>query len=98
MIDRIKFAKRLFDVGLYQARGLFAAIVTLCGMLGVLASLTVDRLPTQLKPYITSLNDIGLWSLGIAAVGTAILAQSKKVLPSLPLQGAPTLLDDETGQ
>jgi hypothetical protein len=98
MIERIRYAKQLFDAGLYELRGLVATLAGLLAGLGVFAALDPSMLPSALVPFAPQIHDMGKWALLAGVISGGVAAQSKKVLPPAPLAGAPSLLDDETGR
>lgn len=96
MIERIKYAKALWDVGLYEKRGLIAAAISsFCG-LSVLAALLPGMLPAFLQPYHGLLVEIGKIATLVGYVAGAVAAQSKAPIPKVPVTGIPSLLDDES--
>ena len=98
MIARLKFAKQLFDAGLLELRGLVMGILDIAGKLSVLAALAPEMMPEPLRPYHPWFVKIGIWALGISFIAGLFVMQSKRAIPQLPVAGAPSLLDDETGR
>jgi hypothetical protein len=97
MLDRVRFAKQLFDAGLYEMRGLVASALDIASKLAVLAALSPDMLPAVLKPHHAVFVSVGQWAIGVSFLAGIFVAQSKRVVPQLPPTGAPSLLDDERG-
>jgi hypothetical protein len=98
MIARLRYAKQLFDAGLLELRGLIAGTLDIASKLAVFAALSPGMLPDVLKPYHTQLVTIGQWAVGVSFLAGLLVMQSKRAIPQLPLTGAPSLLDDETGR
>jgi hypothetical protein len=98
MIARLKYAKQLFDVGLLELRGLIAGTLDIASKLTVLAALSPGMLPDVLKPHHALIVTIGQWAVGVSFIAGLLVMQSKRAIPQLPVTGAPSLLDDETGR
>ena len=96
MIARIRYAKRLFDAGLLELRGLVAGSIDIAMKLSVLAALSPGMLPDVLKPHHATLVTIGQWAVGVSFLAGLLVMQSKRAIPQLPLAAAPSLLDDES--
>lgn len=96
MMTRLRWTFTVVRAGLYEWRGLLAAVVGACGALTAFAAIDPAVLPAALQPLVPQLREAGRWALLVSTLAGAVLAQSKKVLVPLPPHGAPTLLDDET--
>lgn len=98
IIARLKFAKRLYDLGLYEVRGVLAWLAGAFASLGVLAALDPAMLPSFMVQYTPHIHDLGKVSLLVGVVAGVVAGQSKKPLPKPPAPTQPSILDDETGQ
>ena len=98
MIARLKYAKDLFSAGLLELRGLLMGGLDIASKLSVLAALAPDMMPEALRPYHPWFVKVGIWALGVSFIAGLFVMQSKRAIPKLPVTGAPSLMDDETGQ
>ena len=95
-MTRLKWTLAVVRAGLYEWRGLLAALIGACGAVTAFAAQDPSVLPAALQPMVPQLREAGRWALLVSTLAGAVLAQSKKVLVPLPNGGEPTLLDDET--
>lgn len=97
MIARLRYTKALFDAGLLELRGLIAGTLDIASKLTVLAALSPGMLPEVLQPHHARLVTVGQWAIGVSFLAGLLVMQSKRAIPQLPVTGAPSLLDDESG-
>lgn len=104
MIARLRFTKQLISAGLYQTQAAAGIVLVIAGAIAEIAH-KVSEKPETLSALPVAVQTVVGWLLALAPVaellvivGGVMAAQGKKLIPSAPLTGAPSLLDDETGR